>query len=168
MVKVGHLDRGVHLFRSASEKQSRTNSLVHVLHMAHAAVQQVHAVAKKSLKMQFDGYAGVRQNLQPARLLLDTGAESFFISEDFVKRCSLSVQAGAGETVTLADGRQMPVQMTAKVDSKSCTEGHSSLPWCASGWASTGSILGSVALDLRECHTTADGANIVPYLPSAW
>ena len=115
MVKVGHLDRGVHLFRSASEKQSRTNSLVHVLHMAHAAVQQVHAVAKKSLKMQFDGYAGVRQNLQPARLLLDTGAESFFISEDFVKRCSLSVQAGAGETVTLADGRQMPVQLTAKV-----------------------------------------------------
>ena len=114
MVKIGHIDRGVHLFRSASDKQRKNSSVAHVLHLAHPAVQQVNAVGR-SLKMQFDGFAGLKENLQPARPLLDTGAESCFISEGFTKRCNLSVQSGQAQTVSLADGRQMTVQMTAEV-----------------------------------------------------
>ena len=42
---------------------------------------------------------------------------------------------------------------------------------CASGWASTGSILGSAALGLTECHTTADvgsGPKSLPQCIGAW
>ena len=56
--------------------------------------------------MLFAGLAGAKDNLQPAKLLLDTGVETFFLPLGFVQRCNLATSRFPDQAVKLADGRE--------------------------------------------------------------
>ena len=116
--KIGHLDRGAPLFRSADPKQKVATSAVSVLHVAHKSLQQLNVVAKQKLKMLFDGLAGGKSNLQPARLLMDTGAEACFLSAEFAKRCNLSIREGPKQAASLATGSVVTMHKTAQISIK--------------------------------------------------
>ena len=115
--EIGCLDRGVPLF--GSQEAQEGSSVVQNLHMVHSSVHQVTAIAKaKKLRKLFHGSAGVEENLQPARLLLGTGAETKHISTGFVRECSLAVSSASVQADALVEHSIVLSQMTAKTSIK--------------------------------------------------
>ena len=105
---------------SDQQKLRKTSGVVQILHMVHSSVhKKMNATAKaKKLRQLFHGSAGVEENLQPARLLLVTGAKTNHISTGFVRRCSLAVSSASGQSDVLAEQSIVLSQMTANTSIK--------------------------------------------------